>query len=128
MKDIVLTDGPLIPESAQTRRVLCGEVLEVNQGPIIDPTVGAYRINGRVFKDGVSGWATVLGNQGVTFLIPGGSIYRVVKQCNLSPDVKDMDGSIRSLIEGEVLQVLDWGRTSRSALGGNKGKGTNLRW
>merc|ERR1712232_416605 len=91
--------------------------MECNQGPVIDPTVGVYRIQGRVFKDGIAGWATVLGNQGVTFLVPGGSIYRVTKASTLAADVKDMDGSIKELKEGEMLQVLDWGRTSRSALG-----------
>merc|ERR1712203_1273339 len=117
VEDIVLSDGLLIPESGQIRRMQLGEVMEVSQGPVIDPTVGVYRIQGRVFKDGIQGWATVLGNQGVTFLVPGGSIYRVVKETNLAADVKDMEGSIRKLREGEVLQVLDWGRTSRSALG-----------
>merc|ERR1719382_1940618 len=117
VKDIVLSDGLLIPESGQIRRMMIGEVMECNQGPVIDPTVGVYRIQGRVFKDGIAGWATVLGNQGVTFLAAGGSIYRVLKQVNMSADIKDMEGSIRKLREGEVLQVLDWGRTSRSALG-----------
>merc|ERR1712190_347987 len=116
LKDIVLSDGLLIPESGQIRRMMIGEVMEVDRGPVIDPTVGVYRIQGRVFKDGITGWATVLGNQGVTFLVPGGSIYRVVKESTLAADVKDMDGSIRKLLEGEVLQVLDWGRTSRSAI------------
>merc|ERR1712037_727143 len=85
----------------------------------LDPSVGVYRVHGRALKDGVVGWVTVAGNQGITFLLPGGNVFKVVRSTPLCEDLKDVDGikPIKMLQEGEILEVLDWARTSRSALG-----------
>merc|ERR1712008_119212 len=95
VKEIVLSNSLLIDKSSQIRRMDVGEVMEVLQGPMLDPSVGVYRIRGQALKDDETGWVTVSGNQGITFLLPGGN----------------------------VLKVLDWTRTSRSPLGLTRIKG-----
>jgi len=119
VKDIVLSDNLLIDQSQQIRRMDIGEVVEVFQGPMLDPSVGVYRIHGRALKDGVVGWVTVAGNQGITFLLPGGNVFKVVSPVELTKDVKDIEGQekVRMLKEGEILEVMEWARTSSSALG-----------
>eukprot|EP00913_Durusdinium_trenchii_P032338 g30279.t1 len=64
VKEIVLSDNLLIEQSDQLRRMDVGEIIEVFQGPMLDPSVGVYRIHGKALKDGIVGWATVAGNQG----------------------------------------------------------------
>lgn len=119
IKEIVLSDNLLIEQSRQIRRMEVGEVMEVHQGPMLDPSVGVYRVFGKVLRDGISGWVTVAGNQGVTFMLPFGSVFQVVRSVPLTEDLKDTEGTttVRLLKEGQVLEVLEWSRTSRSALG-----------
>jgi len=78
VKEIVLSDNLLIEESDQLRRMDVGEVMEVFQGPMLDPSVGVYRVHGKALKDGIVGWVTVAGNQGITFLMPEGNPARIV--------------------------------------------------
>merc|ERR1719410_2693646 len=119
VKEIVLSDNLLIEQSKQIRRMDIGEVMEVFQGPMLDPSVGVYRIHGRALKDGIVGWVTVAGNQGITFLLPGGNVFKVVKPVEFTEDVKETEGQgkVRMLKEGEILEVMEWARTSSSALG-----------
>lgn len=35
-----------------------------SEGPMLDPSVGVYRVHGKALKDGIVGWVTVAGNQG----------------------------------------------------------------
>jgi len=108
-----------IDKSQQLRRMEIGEVMEVQEGPRIDPSVGVYRVNGQALKDGIVGWVTITGNQGITFLMPGGHTFKVKKACPLSEDLKDTTGekTVRQLVEGETMDMVEWARTSRSALG-----------
>merc|ERR1712151_87246 len=119
IKEIVLSDNLLIDQSRQLRRMDPGEVMEVHQGPMLDPSVSVYRVHGKALKDGIVGWVTVAGNQGITFLMPGGNVFKVVKPVALCEELKDVESTkpVRMLREGETLVVLDWGRTSRSSLG-----------
>jgi len=119
VRHCVLSDNLQIEQSAQIRRMDVGEVIEVHRGPSLDPSVSVYRVFGRCIRDGVNGWATIAGNTGVTFLMPGGRIFTVKAQVPLTQDLKDVEGlnMVRLLKEGEVLEVLEWARTSRSALG-----------
>merc|ERR1712151_819191 len=119
VKNIVLSDSLFIEQSKQIRRMDTGEVLEVSAGPKLDPSIGIYRVQGRALKDGVIGWATIAGNQGITFLTPGGTIFRVATEVALSEELRDLQGAktLRMLQEGEILEVLEWARTSKSSLG-----------
>ena len=74
MKEIAMNGSHLIVQSGQRRRMEVGEVIELYQGPLLDPSFGVCRIRGRALKDGIVGWVTVAGNQGTTFLMPGGGI------------------------------------------------------
>merc|ERR1712127_966207 len=114
MGEIVISDNLLIEQSKQIRRMEIGEVMEVHQGPMLDPSVGVYRVHGKGLKDGVTGWVTVAGNQGVTFLLPGGNVFQVVKAVALTEELKDTDATnvVKQLVEGQVLEVLAWARTS----------------
>lgn len=118
VKEIVLSDNLAIEQSQQIRRMETGEVLEVFRGPVVDPSVGVHRVHGKALKDGTVGWVTVAGNQGITFLVPGGSVFKVLAAAPLSAELKeDGQSCVRMLTEGEVLEVLGWSRTSRSAVG-----------
>lgn len=122
VKEIVLSSDLRIETSTHIRRMQVGEIMEVIEGPAVDPSVGVYRVKGRALKDGICGWVTIAGNQGLTFLVPGGLVYKVRKALPLTQDLKDVSGEAaggarRQLLEGEVVELLDWARTSRSALG-----------
>jgi len=119
VKEIVLSDNLLIEQSGQIRRMELGEVMEVYQGPMLDPSVGVYRIHGRALKDGIIGWVTVAGNQGITFLLPGGNLFKALRPTPLTEELKDLEGlkTVRMLKEGDILEVSEWARTSASALG-----------
>jgi len=120
VRQCVLSDNLLIEKSAQIRRMEVGEILEVFRGPLIDTSVGVYRLMAKTVKDGSTGWATIAGNQGITFLMPGGRIFTVKKACPFTVEKKDLDGSsglIRTLQPGEFLEVMEWARTSQSPMG-----------
>lgn len=119
VRHCVLSDNLQIEQSSQIRRMDVGEVIEVHRGPTLDTSVNVYRVFGRCIRDGINGWATIAGNTGVTFLMPGGRIFTVKVSIPLTQDLKDTEGEklVRMIGEGEVLEVLEWARTSRSALG-----------
>eukprot|EP00930_Biecheleria_cincta_P025238 TRINITY_DN17987_c0_g1_i2.p1 TRINITY_DN17987_c0_g1~~TRINITY_DN17987_c0_g1_i2.p1 ORF type:complete len:1018 (+),score=328.89 TRINITY_DN17987_c0_g1_i2:57-3110(+) len=111
VKGIVLTDKLLIEQSTQLRRMDVGEVMEVFEGPTIDPSVGVYRVHGRALRDGMMGWVTVAGNGGIAFLMPSGNLMRVARTTRLTDSVENVEGeSVRQLREGEVLEVISWER------------------
>jgi len=120
VKDIVVSDHLNIDKSGQIRRLEVGEVLEALQGPMLDTSVNCYRVQGKALKDGVVGWITVAGNQGITFLLPGGSNFKVCKPVPLTGDLKDLSGDsslVQTLKESDLLEVIEWSRTSSSAMG-----------
>eukprot|EP00928_Gymnodinium_smaydae_P052576 TRINITY_DN3656_c1_g7_i1.p1 TRINITY_DN3656_c1_g7~~TRINITY_DN3656_c1_g7_i1.p1 ORF type:complete len:1385 (-),score=333.21 TRINITY_DN3656_c1_g7_i1:71-4147(-) len=119
VKEIVLTDNLLIEQSRQIRRLDIGEVMEVTQGPSLDPAIGIYRIGVKILKDGLEGWVTVAGNAGVTFLLPCACIFRSMAVTPLASELRDLEGTttVTELREGLILELLDWSRTSRSSLG-----------
>jgi len=112
VKEIVLSDNLLIEQSEQLRRMDVGEVMEVFQGPMLDPSVGVYRIHGKALRDGITGWVTVAGNQGITFLMPGGNLFKVIRPSRFTDFPEDLEGEhgVRQLMEGEILEVLAWQR------------------
>jgi len=119
VKEIVLSDKLLIQGASQMRRLEPGEVIEVLEGPTMDDSVNVFRVKGRALKDGAIGWVTLAGQQGITFLMPGGNVFKVMRPVPLCEELKDVDGekTLKSLEPGAVLEVLEWSRTSRSALG-----------
>jgi len=64
-----LMQDALIAKAAQTvRKVEAGEIVEVLEGPALETDLGVLRIRGRAERDGATGWITLKGNQGTTFL------------------------------------------------------------
>mmetsp|Transcript_62173 Transcript_62173/g.100611 ORF Transcript_62173/g.100611 Transcript_62173/m.100611 type:complete len:284 (+) Transcript_62173:1-852(+) len=124
VKEIVLSDNLLIEQSDQLRRMDIGEVMEVFQGPMLDPSVGVYRIHGKALRDGIVGWVTVAGNQGITFLMPGGNLFKVLRPAKLTAEIDLESTEVKDLVEGEVLQVIAWERsTTASGAGVTRIKG-----
>lgn len=120
VKEIVLTDNLFIEKSRQIRRMDINEIMEVTAGPSLDPSIGIYRIGVRAFKDGVDGWVTVAGNAGVTFLMPCACIFRAMAACPLTAELKsstEEGEGLKTLKEGQILELLSWSRTSRSSFG-----------
>jgi len=120
VKDIVLSDSLLIESAKQLRRMAIGESVEVLEGPVMEDILKVYRVRVLSLKDGLEGWVTIAGNQGVTFLKPGGNVFKVVKPVPLSAELKDADDKdsdgqnvLRELREGEVLEVLEWDHASK---------------
>eukprot|EP00933_Yihiella_yeosuensis_P049367 TRINITY_DN4619_c0_g2_i3.p1 TRINITY_DN4619_c0_g2~~TRINITY_DN4619_c0_g2_i3.p1 ORF type:complete len:118 (-),score=28.83 TRINITY_DN4619_c0_g2_i3:407-760(-) len=80
---------------------------------MLDPSVGVYRINGRALRDGIVGWVTVAGNQGITFLMPGGNLFKIVRPARMTQALTDLEGSegeVRQLALGDALEVIAWDR------------------
>merc|ERR1712151_1155152 len=70
-------------------------------------------------KDGLEGWATIMGNQGTTFLKEGGNTFKVVKETILTEsfdisaptsDKKKVHETTRKLKVGEILEVRQYGK------------------
>jgi len=113
VKEIVLSDNLQIEHSGQIRRLEVGEVVEIHQGPVIDATIGVYRIRGKALKDGAPGWVTVAGNQGITFLLPGGNVFKCIIPVPLTKELADGAEEVSQLKQGDILEVLEWARTSQ---------------
>ena len=78
VRDIVFSDGLIIERSKQLRRLEVGEIIEVYEGPTVDPSVGVHRVRGCALRDGAVGWVTIAGNPGLPFLSPGGNVFKVL--------------------------------------------------
>jgi len=117
-KEVTLSDNRLLAESRQLRRLAVGEVMDVLRGPMLDPSSGVYRVYGQALKDGILGYASISGKKaGSSFLIPMQNSFRVLKPVSLHKELKDTGDAnvIRELVEGEVLEVVDWSRNAPSA-------------
>merc|ERR1712129_647166 len=68
IKETVLTTDRAIKGSKTIRRLEVDECLEVLEGPSRDDKVDVLRVRGVAIKDGLSGWATVVGNNGSIFM------------------------------------------------------------
>eukprot|EP00913_Durusdinium_trenchii_P017382 g16342.t1 len=89
-------------KSKTLRRLEVGEVLEALAPPCHEETT-------RVMRDELTGWVTVAGNQGTTFLEPGGNFYTCVKETVLSDVLSVKEGAtIRKVTKGEVIEVLEF--------------------
>jgi len=68
VKETPMTDGLSVESSKTIRRISRGEVIEVIEFPKKDESMNVMRIKGKAKLDGTTGWVTVMGNQGTTFL------------------------------------------------------------
>eukprot|EP00931_Biecheleriopsis_adriatica_P032574 TRINITY_DN18_c0_g1_i2.p1 TRINITY_DN18_c0_g1~~TRINITY_DN18_c0_g1_i2.p1 ORF type:complete len:1027 (-),score=405.02 TRINITY_DN18_c0_g1_i2:107-3187(-) len=118
-KDTVMTNGPSIKDSESLRRLDIGEVVEVLGEPESENEVDVMRVHVKAMKDGITGWATISGNQGTIFLEKTVPQFKVVKETILTDSFK-LDGgdakennrklrdTTRKLKIGELVEVRQW--------------------
>jgi len=110
-------------KSAVIRRLALNEVFEALEGPSLDDSAGVQRIRGKAFKDGQTGWITVAGNQGNTYLEEGGNLFKVIKETELTSSFDVSKSSVvKKLKEGEILELLEWEKKDESGAMRIKGK------
>lgn len=96
-------------KSKTLRRLEVGEVLEALAPPCHEETTRVMRVHCVSTQDELTGWVTVAGNQGTTFLEPGGNFYTCVKETVLSDVLSVKEGAtIRKVTKGEVIEVLEF--------------------
>merc|ERR1712217_793772 len=83
VKATVLSEDVSI-KSKTIRRLEVGETLECLEGPATEEGANVKRVKCLAVNDDATGWATIAGNQGTPFLLPGGNIYVCVKDTVLS--------------------------------------------
>lgn len=66
--ETVLSDVMSVQDSKTLRRLEKGELVEVLEFSNKDEVVGVTRVKGKAKRDGVTGWVTLVGNQGTTYL------------------------------------------------------------
>jgi len=57
-------------EGQLIRKLDIGEFVDVLEGPKEDESVRIFRVRARAEKDGATGWATIRGNGGTSYLVP----------------------------------------------------------
>lgn len=114
VKPLVVSDGLAIQNCTQLRRMDPGEILEVLEGPKEEGTVGVTRVRGRAWRDALTGWATISGNSnsGVLFLADAVGVMRVLHPVAITEGLEAGAASVRTLFQGELLQVKEWGQTT----------------
>merc|ERR1712039_1010403 len=90
VKATVLSEEVSI-KSKTIRRLEVGETLECLEGPATEEGANVKRVKCLAVNDDATGWATIAGNQGTPFLLPGGNIYVCVKETVLSDSLSITD-------------------------------------
>lgn len=113
-QSIAITDGLHIKECQVLRKVEKGEGLLMLEGPADDETAGVSRIRARAMKDGLEGWVTTKGNAGSTYAEESRRTLTILRSAPLqSGFASDGSATVRTLAEGEILEVLDGPREER---------------
>merc|ERR1711998_419297 len=68
VRETALSDVLSVQDSKTLRRLDKGEVVEVLEYSKRDEVVGVTRVKGKAKRDGVTGWVTLVGNQGTAYL------------------------------------------------------------
>ena len=106
VKDIVL-NRDMSSKSQIICRLFLDEVVEIVEGPVKDDVHNQVRVKVREVSDGNVGWVTMVGDQGPPLLVPGGNIFKCVKETSIT-DVYAIRESktLRKLHKGEIVDVL----------------------
>jgi len=116
----MLTTGFGIKDSGTVRRIEVGEIVEVLKGPFEEEAVKVQRVFVKAMKeDGAEGWVSLAGNQGTTFLVEGGNLFKVVADTILTEtflldgtgpkaNTRLKGGSGRKLKAGEIVEAREW--------------------
>jgi len=102
-------------KSKTLRRLEVGEVLEALANPCHEEVTRVMRVQCVATQDELVGWVTVAGNQGTTFLEPGGNFYTCIKETVLSDSLELQDSkTLRRIAKGEVIEVLNFPKKDAS--------------
>merc|ERR1719253_208434 len=122
VKATVLTEDITI-KSKTVRRLEMYEVLEVLEGPAKEEGVNVQRVKVQAVNDAAVGWATIAGNQGTPFLEPGGNLFSCVKETHITDAISITDSkTVRKLVKGEVIEVLEFAKKDAQGIKRVKGK------
>eukprot|EP00927_Polykrikos_kofoidii_P036136 TRINITY_DN3053_c0_g1_i1.p1 TRINITY_DN3053_c0_g1~~TRINITY_DN3053_c0_g1_i1.p1 ORF type:complete len:928 (-),score=242.72 TRINITY_DN3053_c0_g1_i1:226-3009(-) len=114
VKPTVITETISI-KSKTIRRLDLAEVVEALEGPCKDDGASVERVRCKAVNDDVSGWVTIAGNQGTSFLEPGGNLYAVLKETVLSDGLSVQDSkTLRRVSKGEVIEVVEFAKKDES--------------
>eukprot|EP00927_Polykrikos_kofoidii_P072470 TRINITY_DN68586_c0_g1_i1.p1 TRINITY_DN68586_c0_g1~~TRINITY_DN68586_c0_g1_i1.p1 ORF type:complete len:930 (-),score=237.68 TRINITY_DN68586_c0_g1_i1:87-2876(-) len=114
VKSTVLSETISI-KSKTIRRLDLAEVVEAIEGPCKDEGAGVERVRCRAVNDDAEGWVTIAGNQGTSFLEPGGNLYAVLKETVLSDGLSVQDSkTLRRVSKGEVIEVVEFAKKDES--------------
>jgi len=103
-------------KSKTVRRLELGEVLEALEPVTTEESSGVQRVRCQAVQDEATGWVTLSGNQGTSFLEPGGNFYSCVKETLLTDGLSVQESkTIRRITKGEVLEVLEFPKKDTSA-------------
>lgn len=114
VKSTVLAEDICI-KSKTVRRIQEGEVLEALEGPTKEGVAGVQRVRCQAVQDSAIGWATIAGNQGTFFLLPGGNLFACTQDTPITDGLSLPAKSLRDLTKGELLEVLEFPRKDGSA-------------
>jgi len=96
-------------KSKQVKRLDVGEILEALEGPSKDDGAGVIRYRCQSMTDKAMGWVTVAGNQGTSFLEPGGNLMTCVKETIVTDDLSVQDSNtLRRVVKGEVVELIEF--------------------
>jgi len=114
VKGTVLTETVSI-KSKTIRRLEAGEVLEALEGPSKEEGANVDRVRCQAVNDDATGWVTLAGNQGTTFLEPGGNFYIVLKETVITDGLSVQDSkTVRRVSKGEVIEVVEFAKKDAS--------------
>lgn len=119
MKDVALTEMLSIKDSKAVRRLICGEAVQLLEGPVREDTAEVDRVRVRCMEDGKEGWVSVAGNQGSAYLREGIQ-FKVVKETLITEsfdieapkdEARKVNMVSKKLKPGDILDLREWGRT-----------------
>lgn len=103
-----ITDKLLIGESSTLRKLDKGEVFEVLEGPVDDAEAQVQRVRGKALKDATTGWVTIAGNQGTSYLKATAKPFMwVTNSVELTKESAANSKPVRKLTQDEVLELLE---------------------
>jgi len=118
----VLTEDVGI-KSKTIRKLEVGEFLEALEGPTKDEAASVMRYRCQCVNDKATGWVTFAGNQGTSFLEPGGQTMTCVKETIVTDGLSVQDSkTLRRVAIDEKVDVIEHQKDEKSDVPRIKGK------
>eukprot|EP00933_Yihiella_yeosuensis_P078904 TRINITY_DN9088_c1_g1_i3.p1 TRINITY_DN9088_c1_g1~~TRINITY_DN9088_c1_g1_i3.p1 ORF type:complete len:1246 (+),score=343.19 TRINITY_DN9088_c1_g1_i3:498-3740(+) len=106
-QSVAMTDELDIKASKVLKKLVAGDILTVEEGPVDEPVNGISRIRGRT-SDDKTGWVTVKGNAGTVFAKPSDTHFVVSKEQPLQKAMSSNSvEAVRKLEVGETILLLE---------------------